>query len=557
MRRFTIPLLASTLVLSTTITPGPSALAQELAAGSAVARLFTGMGPHRRAVSTDSSEAQRFFDQGLTWMYAFNHDEAVRSFSRAAELDPDCAMAWWGVAQCHGPNYNDPVMTEQRSADAWAALEKALAKIDHASPVEQALIRALAKRYENPWPEDRAALDRAFAKAMGTVWAAHPDDPDVGALYAESLMLLRPWRLYSLDLEPAEETPTIVATLERVLEIDPNHPGALHLHIHALEPSANPGRALGSARRLDDLVPVSGHLLHMPSHIYVKTGHWPEAIVQNEKAMRADRRYIARSPEQTIQYLYMVHNAHMLAYAAMMTGREREAMSAARAQWDIIPEEMLPVVAPIFDRWMCSVYDVQKRFGRWDDLLAEPAPPDCLPITTAVWRAHRAIAFAARKDFDAANREHRIFRKAMSDLPPDYMDGLDIARRVLEVSDHFVAGEIALQQGKWDEAAELLEKSAAIEDTLTYGEPPQWLQPVRHTLGAVYLKAERFNEAERVYREDLAKWPNNGWSLYGLSRALRGQGRIKEADAVLRDYERVWRFADEPTDTSCKCIPST
>ncbi len=521
------------------------------------AQLFAGMGPHTRRITTSSPEAQRYFDQGLTWYYAFNHDEAIRSFTRAAEYDPDCAMAWWGVALAAGPNYNDPIMTEERSMAAWDGLQKALARIENTTPAERALVQALSHRYARPWPEDRAGLDQAYADSMAKVWAAYPNDSDVGTLYAESLMVQTPWKLYTLDFQPAENTPTIVTVLERVIEIDPHHPGANHLYIHAVEPSDNPDRGLDAAARLTDAVPASGHLLHMPSHIYVKTGRWNDAIVQNKKAMRSDAKYRSLSPEQGIQHMYMVHNAHMLAYAAMMSGREREAMAAARAMWANIPADAMETFAPYIDLWMASVYDVQKRFGRWDNILAEPAPPTFLPITTAVWRAHRAIAGAAKKDFAGAEREYDAFRQAKAAVPADSVFGQDSTHRILEVSDLFIAGEIALQSGDWKRAAELLEKSAEIEDTLEYGEPPQWLQPVRHTLGAVYLKAGRYADAERAYREDLAEWRDNGWSLYGLSRALEGQGKHDEAAEIVSAYRRAWKHADELTTTSCKCIPKT
>ena len=241
----------------------------------------------------------------------------------------------------------------------------------------------------------------------------------------------------------------------------------------------------------------------------------------------------------------------------MMSGREREAMQSARAMWQNIPEEVLPHVAAYIDLWMCSVYDVQKRFGRWDDLLNEAAPPASLPITTAIWRAHCAIAYAALKDFQRAAEEQNAFREAKSNIPEDTLFGNDLAHRILDVSDRFIAGEIALQQEDWDQAARWLQEGAEIEDSLWYGEPPQWLQPIRHTLGAVYLKSERYEDAERVYREDLAKWPGNGWSLFGLSRALRHQGKIQEAVDVEEQYQRAWSDADAHTETSCKCIPQT
>jgi tetratricopeptide (TPR) repeat protein len=534
--------------------PVPPAV-QELTPAGAV--LFDNLGPYRRDVTTISPEAQRYFNQGLTWLQAFNHDEAIRSFLEAARLDPECAMAWWGVAYCEGPNYNDEIMTAQRSRSAWYALQNAVARQENAAPVERALIEALTCRYTFPWPEDRQHLERAYADAMADVWARFPDDPDVGALYAEALMVKRPWRLYTQDQQPEPGTETIVSVLRSVLQICPRHPGALHLLIHAVEPSVRPDQGLSAARQLNDLVPASGHLLHMPSHIYVKTGYWDEAIEQNRKAMQADAAYRKLSPDQGLQHLYMVHNAHMLAYAAMMVGREREAMTAARAMWKDIPEPVLREIGPVFDLWMCSIYDVQKRFGRWEAILSEPAPPDYLPVTTAIWRAHRAIAYAAKKDFEKAHVEHEAFRRAKVALPEDHMAFLDSAHAVLDVSDNFIAGEIALQQEDWEQAEKWLLKAIEIENSLSYGEPPQWLQPVRHTLGAVYLKAGRDSDAEAVYREDLRRWPNNGWSLYGLQRALQLQGKTVEAAAVKLQFDKVWSEADEPIDTSCKCLPGT
>jgi tetratricopeptide (TPR) repeat protein len=372
-------------------------------------------------------------------------------------------------------------------------------------------------------------------------------------------MVQHPWKLYDCDGQPAREaTDTVIAVLERVLAVDPDNPGANHLYIHAVEPSADKDRGIAAADRLSDLVPVSGHLQHMPSHIYVQVGMWDRSIEQNMKAMACDAKYRELAPEQGMQHGYMTHNSHMLAFSAMMIGREREAMAAASAMWEDLPEQALRDFGPFFDAWMCSRYDVQKRFGRWDDLLAAPAPPEYLPTTMAVWRAHRAIAFAAKKDFENAEREHEAFRAAMAALPENPgWDTDGTARKFLAVSDLFIEGEIELQKEHWDTAARLLEDAAEIEDSLGYGEPPLWLQPVRHTLGAVYLKSGKYAEAERVYREDLAQWRDNGWSLFGLSRALEEQGRMEEALAVKQEFERVWADADEATTTSCKCIPET
>jgi tetratricopeptide (TPR) repeat protein len=515
--------------------------------------MFEGMGKHTRKISTNSEATQAYFDQALTWAFAFNHDEAIRSLMRAAKQDPSCPMTWWGIAYCEGPNYNSPI-TPERSKAAFYAIENAKSRIKNASDVERALIEAMAERYTFPAAEDRKPLDQAYAAAMGEVWKAFPQDPDVGTLYAESLMMLRPWELYSTDGQPVEDTDKIVSTLEAVLSLQPDHPGANHLYVHAMEPSLTPERALKAAHALDNLIPASGHLLHMPSHIYVRTGLWDEAIEQNVKALDADQKYLKLSPQQGMQYIYMIHNSHMLAYAAMMSGREKEAMSAARHMWEQTPDAIMTSMGPFFDRWMCSVYDVQKRFGRWDEIIAEPAPPETLLVTTAIWRAHRAIAFAAKKDFANAEIEYTKFRNARAAIPLAVLEMGGMDDRFLEVSDLFIRGEIALQKERWTLATELLTDAAAIESTLAYGEPPQWLQPIRHTLGAVYLATNQYAKAEQCYREDLEKWPNNGWSLFGLSKALTGLGKKKAAQEALANYEKYWAKADAPLTTSCKCL---
>ncbi|MDG1873170.1 MAG: hypothetical protein P8J27_04615 [Mariniblastus sp.] len=531
-------------------TPPSSPLATETSLQDS---MFDGMGNHTRKISTNSEATQAYFDQALTWAFAFNHDEAIRSLMRAANQDPTCPMPWWGIAYCEGPNYNSPI-TPERSKAAFYAIENAKSRIENASDVERALIEALSKRYTFPAAEDRQPLDQAYANAMGEVWKAYPQDADVGTLYAESLMMLRPWKLYTTDGEPVEDTDKIVSTLESVLKLQPDHPGANHLYVHAMEPSRSPEKALKAAHALDDLIPGSGHLLHMPSHIYVRTGLWNEAIEQNVKALDADQKYIKLSPQQGMQYMYMIHNSHMLAYAAMMSGREKEAMSAARHMWEQTPDAIITKMGSFFDRWMCSVYDVQKRFGRWDEIIAEPAPPETLPVTTAIWRAHRAIAFAAKKDFANAEIEYTKFRNARSAIPLEVLEMGGMDDRFLEVSDLFIRGEIALQKERWTLATELLTDAATIESTLAYGEPPQWLQPIRHTLGAVYLATHQYAKAEKCYREDLEKWPNNGWSLFGLSKALKGIGKTKAADEALAKFEKHWAKADDPLTTSCKCL---
>jgi tetratricopeptide (TPR) repeat protein len=519
--------------------------------------LYKGMGQHRRPVTTSSPLAQKYFNQGLVWAYAFNHNAAIRSFEKATQADPECAMAWWGIALCNGPHINNPAMSDEQSEAAFSALQQAIKHIDKTRPVEHDLILALSNRYAKPWPEDRTALNHAYAEAMANVYANHPKDPDVGTLYAEALMNLKPWDLYTQQGEPREGTDEIVFLLEKVMKLDPHNPGANHLYIHAVEPSATPERGLPAADRLRNMVYASGHLLHMPSHIDVLVGQWNEAIVQNRKAMRSDENYRRTAPPQRFQHLYMSHNSHMLAFAAMMSGREREALEAARSILEDVPNDALHDVAPYLDYMMCGVYDVQKRFGRWDAILTEAPPQPFLPISTAMWRANRAIAYAAKKDFVSAELEHEAFRRVVARIPEDHVAVINPTQKVLAIAEHLVTGEIALQKGDLKRAAYELEKGTVIEDSLLYMEPPEWIQPIRHTLGAVYLKDQRFDDAERIYREDLEKWPNNGWSLYGLMRALEGQGKMTEASAARTRFKEAWKYADEPIMTSCKCIPKT
>ena len=519
--------------------------------------LYEGMGTHHRAVTTDSPLAQRYFDQGLVWAYAFNHDEAIRSFQKAAELDPECAMAHWGIALCNGPHINFPMVPPDRAAAAWEALQNALAHQGDATPAEQALIRALAERYADPQPDDRAPLDEAYAEAMAGVWKAYPNDSDVGTLYAEALMDLHPWDLYTQAGEAKPGTEHILSVLEEVLRLDPDNPGANHLYIHATEASANPARANVAAQRLRKLVPASGHLVHMPSHVDVLTGRWQLAAQQNEAAIQADAAYRKVSPKQGFYRLYMLHNHHMLSFASMMEGRSKVAIQSAREAVNGVPEDYARENAAFVDAYMGATYDALKRFGRWDDILREPAPADYLPITTAMWRFNRGIAYAAKGEVANAEGEQELFEKAAANVPEGAIMAINPAERIMNIARHFLEGEIAYRRGDIDSAVAELRKAIEIEDGLYYMEPPEWMQPVRHTLGAVLLDAGRAAEAEKAYREDLANWPDNGWSLYGLSRALRMQGKAAEAEAVEKRFVKAWSRADTPLGSSCLCVPKT
>ncbi len=518
---------------------------------------YQGLSGHHRDITTSSESAQRYFDQGLVWAYAFNHDEAIRSFKEAARRDPQCAMAWWGIALCNGPHINNPVVPPERGREAWAALQEALALRDHVTPKERALINALAARYADPHPEDRTALDQAYATAMHEVWLAYPDDSDVATLYAESLMDLRPWDLWAEDGTPQDGTEHILVVLESVLEMDPTNPGANHLYIHALESSPNPKRASAAADRLRDLVPASGHLVHMPSHIDVLTGQWAQAAEQNEKAIAADVAYRRIAPKQGFYNVYMLHNHHMLAFAAMMVGRQETALRAARQVTESVPESYRRSEAALVDPYLGATYDVMKRFGMWDAMLQEPPPASYLPITTAMWRFNRALSYAAKGDVVNAVKEREKFRKAVDRVPADALLAINKAHHMLSIAQHFLDGEIEYRRGNIDSAVVELREAIALEDQLIYMEPPEWIQPARHTLGAILLSARRYTEAEQVYRQDLAKWPNNGWALYGLSRCLRARNATAEAEQVEMQFLKTWSQSDIRIGSSCLCIPKT
>jgi len=445
--------------------------------------LFEGLGHHHLAAANSSAEAQRYFDQGLIWLYAFNHDEAIRSFEAAAAKSPGCAMAWWGIAYCHGPHINNTAVPPERAKAAWDALQKAIAFAGKASPFEKALIGALAKRYADPQPADRKPLDEAYAAAMREVYAAHGDDVDVGALYAESLMDLQPWDLWTKDGKPKGRTEEVMAVLEKVMAKEPDHPGATHLYIHTVENSPFPEKGDKAAETLRALVPASGHLVHMPAHIDVQTGRWGKAADANEKAIEADRRYREISPRQGFYSIYMAHNHQFLSWVCTMDGRSERAIKEARAMVAGVPKEFIEKSPAAVDGYLPIVYEALVRYGRWDEILKEPAPLPTLPVLTAFWRLTRAIAFAAKGQIDDAVKEQAAFREAAARIPPDRKMAINPAKNVMALADHVLEGEIAFRRGAIDEATGHLREAAKLEDDLIYMEPPDWLLPARHTLG--------------------------------------------------------------------------
>ncbi len=520
------------------------------------ARIYPGFFGYHRHISTDSDDAQRWFDQGLELVYGFNHDEAIRSFREAARIDPRCAMAWWGVAYANGLHINNTAMKEEKSRAAYEAAQEALLRLDGASGVEAALVRAVAARYAWPPPEDRRPLDEAYAAAMGEAWRAHRYDPDVGALYAESLMDLQPWDYWQKDGTPKGRIEEIVTTIERVLEMRADHPGANHFLIHAVEASPAPERALEAAERLLGLVPGSGHLVHMPSHVFIRVGRYSDAADTNARAIEVDRAYFALAPPPDFYSLYFVHNVHFLAYAAMMEGRFQTALDAARTLESEVPESFVREYPHIADGLLPAAAHVLIRFGRWGEILAEPEPPASRLFSRAVHHYARGIAFSALGRADEARAELTRFDDLASQVPSEWFAGNNPASVILPLARTMLEGELLYREGKPEEAFAALSEGVRMEDELVYDEPPGWMQPVRHTLGALLLAAGRAAEAEAVYREDLEQNPGNGWALLGLEQALRAQEKnSEEADTLATARNAAWVRADVQPTSSCYCAP--
>jgi tetratricopeptide (TPR) repeat protein len=518
--------------------------------------LFDGLGKHSRKVETRTATAQRYFDQGLMFMFAYNHDEAVRAFRQAADLDPGCAMAYWGIALASGMNYNDPSFTPEKAKVASDALAKAREKAAGETAANKALIDALAQRYPDPAPKERADAEKAYSKAMKAAWENLAEDADVGALYAESLMNLRPWDLWAPDGKPQPETPEILRTLEAVLKLAPAHPLANHLYVHAVEASPEPGKADAAADALRGKHPALGHLLHMPSHIDIRRGRWQQAVEANRLAIRADGDYQKAVPEQGIYRMYMAHNHHMLTFAAMMQGESGLALKTIREMIAAVPKEWAAVKenAAIVDGFAAMPLEVLKRFGRWDDILKEPEPPEAFPIARALWQYNRGVALAAKGKAKEAREAQTSFRTAAAKVAEDARFGNNKAPDVLAIAGHMLGGEILFREGDTKGAIAALEKAVVREDQLRYAEPPDWFVPARHALGAVLLRDKQAEAAEKVYREDLRRWPDNGWSLHGLARTLDVLGRKAEAATVNERFKEVWKRADVRISSSCFCV---
>ena len=508
--------------------------------------LFGNLGDHHYAITTPVPLAQRYFDQGLRLYYGFNHAEAIRAFEEAARQDPQCAMCYWGIALAYGPNINMP-MDRPAGLAAYAAIGKAIERQAGATPKERSLIGALAARYAADPPADRTALDQSYARALSDVVRRYPDDLEAATLHAESLMDLSPWNYWTPAGEPRADTPEMLAQLERVLAARPDHPGANHFYIHAVE-AVQPERAVAAAERLARLMPGAGHIVHMPGHIYVRVGRYLDAIAANEHAVHADETYIRDQGPAFGVYTasYYPHNYDFLAFAASMIGRSRQSIEAAEKMISLAPPSALREPGMSFmQHHQTRHLQMKVRFSRWEDILRAAAPPDDLPHARAMWRYARGRALAAGGDARGAEEELRQLRATAAD-PAVKSTRLEFntSGDVLAIAAEVLAGHIAAAQRDVPRAVAHLRQAVRLEDALTYGEPPEWSVPVRQELGVLLLASGRAAEAEEAFRQDLKRFPENGWSLSGLERALRSQGRTAEADDAAARFRRAWATAD-------------
>ena len=501
------------------------------------------LGKHTFPVTTKSRQAQLFINQGVNLAYGFNHAEAGRAFREAARLDPSCAMAYWGQALVLGPNINVP-MSPDSEPTAFELAQKAVALKAKATPREQAYIDAVAQRYSGK-ADDRAARDRAYADAMRGLVRRFPADLDAATMYAEALMDLRPWNYWMRDGEAYPETDEIVSTLEKVMAKNPNHPGANHYYIHAVEATKSPERAEAAADRLRTLMPGAGHMVHMPSHIYQRVGRYADAEASNVAAAKADEDYITQCRAQGLYpMVYYPHNVHFLWFAATAAGRSEVAIAAARKAAGGVKDEAIDGL-PLLAAFRPMPWFALTRFGRWDEMLAEPSPADRFVFLKGMWHYARGVAFLGKGQLDEAEKELTELKRIAADPALNYsLFSPNTAAAILAVAPPVLAGELASRRGDHDAAIADLERAVRLEDGLVYTEPAEWHYPPRQALGAVLLAAGKAKEAETVYWEDLRRNPGNGWSLFGLAAALRAQGQADGAAAAQARFDKAWARAD-------------
>jgi tetratricopeptide (TPR) repeat protein len=509
--------------------------------------LMSGLSAHTHPIATTNAEAQRYFDMGLNLCFAFNQEQAVKAFRKAASLDPKAPMPLWGVAYALGPNINMPRIPPN-DAEAYEAIAKARTLAGAAPENEKAYVEAMAMRYSNDEKADTRKLDEAYRAAMRDLAMRYPDDLDAQTLYAESVMDLNPWKFWRPDGKPAEDTPEILTTLEGVLQRDPAHLGANHFYIHAVEASPTPEKALASAHRLETLAPAAGHLVHMPGHIYLRTGDFSDAVRTNQKARTADEAYFKTfGRDGMYPIMYAVHNVHFVAYGSMMNGDRKDALEAAGTiAADLktdVPKDLPPEMFGFIQMFGAVPIAVRWRFGMWDEILSMPAPDPKMDIITALWHAARGIAAAEKQDRTTARAEEKAFREAREKVPADSLLAFSPAQDYLAVAGHVMEGRML--EAKSDHDGALASWSAAVQalDNLPYDEPPDWFYPVRESYGGALLRSGRNAEAEKVFREDLSRHPRNGRSLFGLWKTLEAEKKPADAAWVKQQFDAAWKDA--------------
>lgn len=512
------------------------------------APLLEGMGDLHFKISTDDTLVQGYFNQGLILAYGFNHKEAERSFRQAAELAPNHPMPQWGIALVQGPNLNLPMLPESIPV-AWESLQKAIELKENGTQKEQDYIEALSFRYEENPPDDRTFLDSTYAEAMGRLSEKYPDDLDAKVLYAEALMDLHPWDFWKKDGTAQPWTPRILKILDSVIKIDPDHPGANHFYIHATEASRTPELALESANRLRYAVPGAGHLVHMPSHTYIRVGKYHEGTLANQRAIQADNDYIAQCNAQGVYPLaYIPHNHHFLWATATLEGRKKLSIEAAENTAALTNDELLSEPGFKFlQHYKIIPLYVYVRFGEWKKIMHYPEPQTDLLYPRGILHYARGMAFLGMDDIQSAEKEYERLNEINQ---KEEVKSMESYGEILRIARHVLKGEIAAANEEYDTAIENLKLAVEAEDQLPYKEPPDWFYPVRHNLGAVLLESGKPKQAEKIYREDLKQFPENGWALFGLQQSLEAQSKNRKAKKFKSEFENAWRYADVEIESS-------
>ena len=532
--------------------PNPLEVAELVAQG---ALEVPPIGAYGRQVSGASEEAQAWFDQGIRYTYGFNQDQAAACYARAALASPECPMAWWGLAHIYSIDINNPAVSSSEALRAKAALGEAQRLAHLSTPLEQALIAAEAKRtvVPAPDPKERSHLDEAYSKSMGDLWKDSPRDADVGVLYAESLMLLQPWNYWTNDYAPIKRSEEIVSLLERCIELNPEHPGAHHFYIHMVESSGRAERGVASADRLGKLVPGSGHLVHMPSHIYVNVGRYKDAVRVNRRAARLDKAYFSEYEKPTFYLNYFAHNIQFVTFAGMMEGRKDLALKYVDQLEELIPDSIIESFASYMDGMNALRLHVYIRFGMWEEVLAYPDYAEFRKASRTLRRYSRTVALANLGRTDEARQELSLFDLAAAETPEEWTIAFNPCQTVFSLARRVAEAEIYWREGDAKKAIAMLIETCASEHKLTYTEPPPWMIPIRHALGAIQLASGDALGAEASYREDLEKHPENAWSLLGLHQSLTKSGKVEEAATLQPRLKRAWARADINPPASCYC----